>query len=160
MKIIIISFALCFIFLNTKKANAQTSAPPIEKDSILTILEMNPEFPNGNGGLNRFIILNVKYPKSTRIAGYHGKAYLHFVVNSNGKAEFDYCDLSNMYFAKKKVTEDEKDLAIKGIENSLKQLIEKMPLWKPGYQGPIELNKSFRESNYTVKSKLTLPIVF
>jgi len=91
-------------------------APKVEK--IFSYVEKMPEFPGGEAKMYEFIGKNMKYPNKAKEANVHGKVYVQFVVEEDGK-------LSNIK-------------VIRGIgsgcDEEAMRVVKMMPKWIPGEQ--------------------------
>ena len=91
-------------------------APKVEK--IFSVVEKMPEFPGGEAKMYEFIGKNMKYPNKAKEANVHGKVYVQFVVEEDGK-------LSNIK-------------VIRGIgsgcDEEAMRVVKMMPKWIPGEQ--------------------------
>lgn len=96
-------------------------------------LDQQPEFPNGNEGLGKYLSENIKYPKKALKKNIMGKVHVQFVIDKTGK-----------------VTDV---VAVRGVDKSLDKeavrVIKSMPNWKPGMK-----------DGQPVKVKYTIPINF
>ena len=90
-----------------------------EKEEIYYKVEINPSFPGGMEAFSKYLSKNLKYPRAARNANIHGKVYVSFVVNSEGKIS-DIKILKGPGF---------------GCDEEAVRVISGMPLWKPGKQG-------------------------
>ena len=82
-------------------------------------LDVQPEFPDGNNGLAKYLSENIKYPKKALKNGISGKVFVQFVIDKTGK-------VTNVN-------------AVRGVEKSLDKeavkVVKSMPRWKPGMKG-------------------------
>jgi protein TonB len=103
------------------------------KDAEYAVSELDrqPEFPNGNEGLGKYLSENIKYPKKALKKNITGKVHVQFVIDKTGK-----------------VTDV---VAVRGVDKSLDKeavrVIKSMPAWKPGMK-----------DGAPVKVKYTIPI--
>lgn len=97
-----------------------TAAIPekIIEPSFVTISEIMPEFPGGQDALMRYLGEHTNYPYSERDLGIEGKAYVRFIVNTDGT-------LSDISVIKK-------DSPGFGKEGA--RVVASMPKFKPGMQ--------------------------
>lgn len=103
----------------------------IESDSSL--LQVLPEFPEGNESLYRFLGANLRYPKSAIKAGYAGKIIVSFIIDFKGNVSLDSLDNSQMSFnSKKPMTERQKKAVVRDTNREIARVILLMPKWKPG----------------------------
>ena len=68
-----------FYFVITSKSFSQA-------DRALALAQIMPEFPGGARELAKFIKKNDNYPIEAREKGETGKAYVRFIIDTNGKA--------------------------------------------------------------------------
>ncbi|MDR0430274.1 MAG: M56 family metallopeptidase [Tannerellaceae bacterium] len=103
------------------------------KDKPLTVVEVMPQFPGGEGELLKFLSKNIKYPVDAQQKGIEGRVIVAFVVNKNGT-----------------ISDAE---IVRGVSPSLDtealRVIDGMPAWTPG-----------REKGEVVAVKYTVPIAF
>jgi periplasmic protein TonB len=114
--------------------------PPVEKEvekpvveQIFTIVEQNPEFPDGQKAMFSWLSSNIKYPPIARENGIEGTVYVGFVVNTDGSIV---------------------DVIVKrgiggGCNEEAVRVVQQMPNWKPG-----------RQQGRPVRVAFTLPIKF
>ena len=103
------------------------------KQPIYTIVDENPEFPQGQAALFKWLGSNIQYPKEARDNKIEGTVYVGFVVNQDGAIS---------------------DVVVKrgiggGCNQEAVRVISAMPNWKPG-----KLKGQF------VRVAYTLPIKF
>ena len=92
------------------------------------VLEDKPLFPGGEGGLQKYIAKNTKYPEIAKENGITGKVYIQFVINKKGK-----------------VTDVK---LLRGVDPALDKealrVIKALPDWKPGKQRGKAVKVSFQ----------------
>lgn len=98
-----------------------------------TVVDQNPEFPDGQKAMLGFINKTIKYPLKAYLANAEGTVYVGFVVNAIGEIQ---------------------DVNIKrglccGLNEEAIRVVQAMPRWKAG-----------RSNGNPVKVSLTLPIKF
>jgi TonB family protein len=104
--------------------------PPREKDedSVLLVVEQNPDFPGGLNKLLEFLKANIKYPKEAIDKGIQGTVFVQFIVGSDGKIRH----------AK----------ILRGISNGCDEealrVVNLMPDWKPGMQNNKRVSTMFQ----------------
>lgn len=69
--------------------NPPTGAtPPVTQDAnaqpIFSAVQINPSFPGGEEAFRRFLIENVRYPKTAKDANVTGRVFIQFVVETDG----------------------------------------------------------------------------
>ena len=99
-------------------------------NKIYTVVEKNPEYPDGQAALFKWLSQNLKYPKRVVDDGC-GKMVVQFVIEKNGRARFESCKFRNC--------------SLKC--NEMKNVIKNMPRWKAG-----------RQNGKPVRVLYTLPI--
>jgi protein TonB len=104
---------------NTTGAAITQSAEPMEnKNEVLTIAEIMPEFPGGTEALKRFLIRNLRMPENNLEEGTQVKVVARFVVGADGRVR----DIEIVVPADAE------------FNTEVKRVIAKMPDWKPGSQ--------------------------
>ena len=109
------------------------SAPEGEKE-VVKEPEVAAEYPGGTPALMRFLSMKVKYPKEAEKRGEQGKAYVKFVVKSDGNV--DYVQIA-------------KSSGSKTLDDEAMRVVKSMPRWTPA-----------KHNGENVYSMLTLPVVF
>ena len=85
---------------------------------IYTIVEENPQFPDGQAAMFRWLGSNIKYPKDARENGVQGTVYVGFVVEKDGS-------VSNVKVAKG---------IGGGCDEEAIRVVSSLPNFKPGIQ--------------------------
>lgn len=136
MKFKLLLLALCLVFCSMSYAQDKQNENAVAgKDAEYAVSELDnqPEFPNGNEGLVKYLSENINYPKKALKKNIMGKVYVQFVIDKTGK-----------------VTDV---VAVRGVDKSLDKeavrVIKAMPSWKPGMK-----------DGAPVKVKYTIPINF
>lgn len=88
-----------------------------QANNVLTIADSMPQFPGGNAGLAMYIQKNMVVPLILKQAGKAQKAYVQFIVDTNGSA-------LNPVILKHA---DDKEFDREAI-----RLVSNMPKWSPG----------------------------
>lgn len=96
--------------------------------------EVAAEYPGGTPALMRFLSMKVKYPKEAEKRGEQGKAYVKFVVMSDGNV--DYVQIA-------------KSSGSKTLDDEAMRVVKSMPRWTPA-----------KQDGENVNSMLTLPVAF
>ena len=96
--------------------------------------EVAAEYPGGTPALMRFLSTKVKYPKEAEKRGEQGKAYVQFVVKSDGNV--DYVQIA-------------KTSGSKVLDDEAMRVVKSMPRWTPA-----------KQDGENVSSMLTLPVAF
>ena len=96
-------------------------------------LDQQPEFPNGNEGLVKYLSENIVYPKKALKKSITGRVLVQFIIDKTGKVV---------------------DVTVprsidKSLDKEAVRVIKAMPNWKPGMKG-----------GQPVKVKYTIPINF
>jgi len=75
--------------INTEEpvVETQTNEEPqtVTEAPIFTVVEEMPEFIGGTDELYKFLGSNIKYPEKAKADGIHGKVYVNFIVEKDGK---------------------------------------------------------------------------
>lgn len=104
-----------------------------EDGEIFMIVEEMPEFPGGEGELQKYLASSVRYPVIAQENGIQGRVYIQFVINQRG-------EVTNVAI-------------LRGVDPSLDReavrVVEAMPKWKPG-----------KQRNRPVRVSYTVPINF
>ena len=104
-----------------------------EDGEIFMIVEEMPEFPGGEGELQKYLASSVRYPVIAQENGIQGRVYIQFVINQRG-------EVTNVTI-------------LRGVDPSLDReavrVVEAMPKWKPG-----------KQRNRPVRVSFTVPINF
>jgi TonB family protein len=85
-KLVIVGILFLVIGLNARtnfRGNESIDTP--ENDTILAVVDKDPEFPGGAEARIEFISRNIKYPEDARLAKLSGRVNVQFVVNSVGQ---------------------------------------------------------------------------
>ena len=122
MKLLISCFLLisfsCFAQDGDKRGTIKiekTSCVKVkDNDSIYAVVDVMPEFPGGNDSLNKWMVKNVRYPKTEEC--FSGTIFLSFIIGVDGGVS----DIEML----RGVTS--------AFENEAKRLIQSMPNWIPG----------------------------
>ena len=127
-------------------------------EPVFTIVEQNPEFPQGIPALYKFLGENIKYPKSARDAGGQGTVFVGFVVEKDGSITDVKIKKDAPYIVRDTITLIESN-GIKGnkivektdysLGKEAVRVISMMPNWKPG-----------KQDGKAVRVAYTLPIKF
>lgn len=108
---------LSAIFL-TNIAFCQNEVKVSDDDAIFFVVEVQPEFPGGMDSMYAFIQKNLIYPEKAKAEGIEGRVFITFTIEKDGS-------VSNVKI-------------LRGIgggcEEAAKEVVEKMPKWKPGTQ--------------------------
>lgn len=93
-----------------------------QKDNsrVFTIVQQNPEYPEGQAAFYKYLAKNLKYPTSLRDNGIDcASTYVKFIVEKDGS-------ISNV--------EVIRGCKNKAYKKQLCQLMKNMPRWNPGKQ--------------------------
>lgn len=108
---------LSAIFL-TNIAFCQNEVKVSDDDAIFFVVEVQPEFPGGMDSMYAFIQKNLIYPEKAKAEGIEGRVFITFTIEKDGS-------VSNVKI-------------LRGIgggcDEAAKEVVEKMPKWKPGTQ--------------------------
>lgn len=123
---------LSAIFL-TNIAFCQDEVKVSDDEAIFFVVEVQPEFPGGMDSMYAFIQKNLIYPEKAKAEGIEGRVFITFTIEKDGS-------VSNVKI-------------LRGIgggcDEAAKEVIEKMPKWKPG-----------KQRGKPVRFQFTLPIKF
>ena len=105
----------------------------VEEETVFQVVENQPEFPGGMKALMKYLQDNIEYPRVSRDNNSQGRAFIRFVVNTDGSIQGVEVLKSSgdMYLDKEAV-----------------RVVSGMPKWKPG-----------RQSGKAVRVYFTLPVV-
>ena len=103
-------------------------------DKIHQVVEVQPEFPGGMKEMMKFIQNSLKYPEAAKAAGVEGKAFVQFVVKSDGS-------IDNV-----EIMRSSGDAS---LDAEALRVVKAMPKWKPA------MNKG-----KAVNVKFVLPVVY
>lgn len=108
---------LSAIFL-TNIAFCQNEVKVSDDEAIFFVVEVQPEFPGGMDSMYAFIQKNLIYPEKAKAEGIEGRVFITFTIEKDGS-------VSNVKI-------------LRGIgggcDEVAKEVVEKMPKWKPGTQ--------------------------
>ena len=105
-----------------------------EEETIYDIVEQQPEFPGGMQALMKFLRDNIQYPRISRENNSQGKAYVNFVVNTDGSIQ----DVEIM-----------KSSSDVHLDREALRVVKSMPKWNPG-----------KQAGKAVRVRFTLPVTF
>lgn len=105
-----------------------------EEEPILQIVEQMPEFPGGMQALMKYLKDNINYPRISRENGSQGKAFINFVVNTDGSIQ----DIE--------VLRSSSDVY---LDKEALRVVGAMPKWNPG-----------KQAGKAVRVRFTLPVTF
>jgi protein TonB len=112
-----LALLLSAIFL-TNIAFCQEEVKVSDDEAIFFVVEVQPEFPGGMDSMYAFIQKNLIYPEKAKAEGIEGRVFITFTIEKDGS-------VSNVKI-------------LRGIgggcDEAAKEVIEKMPKWKPGTQ--------------------------
>ncbi len=124
---------LVFLFFWIRPVVAQQPTAPAQSGEIFTVVEKQPEFPDGMKAMRAYIDKHLVYPEEARKAGITGTVFVAFVINADGSIQ-DAQVLKGIGY---------------GCDEQAVQLILGMPHWIPG-----------RQQGKAVRVKYNLPIRF
>ena len=105
-----------------------------EEEPILQIVEQMPEFPGGMAALMRYLKENINYPRISRENGSQGKAFINFVVNTDGSIQ----DIEVL-----------RSSSDPYLDKEALRVVGGMPKWNPG-----------KQAGKAVRVRFTLPVTF
>lgn len=105
----------------------------VEEAEIFTVVESMPEFPGGQIAMMKYLNKNMEYPQMARESGIHGRVYVTFVVETDGRVT---------------------DIRILrgiggGCDEEAVRVVENMPKWTAG-----------KQRGKPVRVQFNLPIIF
>lgn len=106
----------------------------VEEQTVFQVVEQQPEFPGGMKALMKYLQENINYPRVSRDNNSQGRAFIRFVVNTDGSIQG---------------TEVLKSSGDMYLDKEAVRVVSGMPKWKPG-----------RQSGKNVRVYFTLPVVF
>lgn len=111
-----------------------SESEPYEIDGVYRLPEQEPEFPGGLIALMKYINENLKYPEISRENNSQGRAFVEFIVNTDGSisdAEIlkSSCDIF--------------------LDREALRLVNSMPRWIPAKNG-----------GESVRAYYVLPVIF
>lgn len=105
----------------------------VEKQTVFSVVDENPEFPGGESALMKYLQEHVNYPTAARENGIQGRVIVSFIVNEDGSiSDVKVEKIVNPDLAKEAV-----------------RVIQSMPNWKPG-----------RKDEKNVRVNYTVPVTF
>lgn len=105
-----------------------------EEETIYQVVEDQPEFPGGMQALMKYLRDNINYPRISRENNSQGRAYVNFVVNTDGSiTDVEILKSSSDVYLDKEAV----------------RVVESMPKWKPG-----------KQAGKAVRVRFTLPVMF
>jgi hypothetical protein len=157
---------IAFICFNTFIINTLSAQiPKVGRDSLPSFLidenndtlyikpENQPQFPEGQQAMYRFLGQNVRYPSLPRELGAQGTAYIDFVVNTDGSiVDVKGVSFSKLFSTNKKAAKKEAKIPQEVFDeliNEAIRVVKLMPNWKPG-----------TIKNEPVRVRYTLPLKF
>ncbi|MBR5893266.1 MAG: energy transducer TonB [Bacteroidaceae bacterium] len=106
----------------------------VEEETIYQVVEQQPEFPGGMQALMKYLRDNIQYPRISRENNSQGKAYVNFVVNTDGSIQ----DVEIM-----------KSSSDVYLDREAVRVVKSMPKWNPG-----------KQAGKAVRVRFTLPVTF
>jgi TonB family protein len=111
--------AFLFVCMAFKPLAAQENTKDttiLNKEDVLVMPEVMPEYSGGDGARIRFLQENLKYPMEARKAGLEGRVVVGFVVEPDGR-------LSNFEIVQS---------VAPILDKEALRVVQLMPKWKPG----------------------------
>ena len=127
---------IMLFFLPFTGFSQQISKKDSTNERIYTSVDIDAEFPGGDGEFYKYLAKNIKYPKKERRKNIQGRVFVTFVVTEVGEIK------------------DAKVLrgVSKAIDEEALRVINSMPLWKPGTQDGRAVKVSYNVPfNFTLK---------
>lgn len=110
-------------------------APAEKPDEVFKVVEQQPQYPDGEAAMLKFIYDNIKYPAVARDNGVEGTVYVRFVVEKDGS-------ITDVQVVR--------DIG-GGCGEEAMRVVKKFPKWNPGKQRGRPVRVQF---NLPVKFKL------
>lgn len=104
--------------LLTNMAFCQEEKKGSVDEEVFVVVEEQAEFPGGLDSMYAYIQKNLKYPEKAKAEGIEGRVFVQFVIEKDGS-------ISNILI---------KRAIGGGCDEAAKEVIEKMPKWKPAKQ--------------------------
>ena len=105
-----------------------------EEETIYQVVEDQPEFPGGMQALMKYLRDHINYPRISRENNSQGRAYVNFVVNTDGS------------ITDVEILKSSGDIY---LDKEALRVVEGMPKWKPG-----------KQAGKAVRVRFTLPVMF
>jgi protein TonB len=105
-----------------------------EEETIYQVVEDQPEFPGGMQALMKYLRDNINYPRISRENNSQGRAYVNFVVNTDGS------------ITSVEILKSSGDIY---LDKEAMRVVSGMPNWKPG-----------KQAGKAVRVRFTLPVMF
>jgi len=117
---------------NSETRNIVEAAP---SDEVFKAVEINPEYPGGEGAFGKFLQKNIHYPTFAKENNIQGKVYVQFIVERDGS-------LTDISVVREPGS---------GLGDEAMRVLKMSPHWKPGIQNgkPVRVQ-------YTVPINFTL----
>ena len=110
-----------FFAQNAKNDNAVAGK---DAEYEFSQLDAQPEFPDGNTGLAKYLSENIKYPKKALKNGISGKVFVQFVIDKKGK-------VTNVVVPRG---------VDKNLDKEAQRVVKSMPAWKPGMKDGVPVS--------------------
>ena len=104
-----------------------------QTDKIYDVVGSMPQFPGGTGGMTKFLMMNIKYPKTAHDANIQGRVIASFIIGKDGSVS-----------DAKIIRSVSPDLDAEAL-----RVINMMPKWTPGM-----------EAGKPVTVRYTIPVIF
>ena len=124
MKLPVQLFFLLIFFSLAIKSKGQSRA---KAGFGVTVVQEQPEFPGGEDSLISFLTNNLRYPQEAKIAWMHGKVYVGFLVDREGRIK-DVRLLNSVS---------------KQLDDEALRVVHLMPDWIPGKRGGTTVDVHF-----------------
>ncbi len=127
-KLVLIFISIWFVQL----VQAQETTKPLDLDTIYTIVDVMPTYPNGEAGWASYLKKNLKYPKFAKKSAVESEVVLELIVRKDGS-------ITNIKYL---------TMAGYGFEEEAVRLLQKCEKWNPAI-------KNGQPVNY--KGRITIP---
>ncbi|MCU0320769.1 MAG: energy transducer TonB [Chitinophagaceae bacterium] len=127
-KLLLVILFVCI----TPFIHAQTQEPTLDLDTIYTMVDVMPTYPNGDAGWQAYLKKNLKYPKFAKKSAVESEVVLELIVRKDGS-------LTNIKYL---------TIAGYGFEEEAVRLLKQCEKWSPAF-------KNGKPVNY--KGRITIP---
>jgi protein TonB len=127
-------FAFSLFFCCSFYLNAQEKTPALDLDTIYTLVDVMPTYPNGEAGWNAYLKKNLKYPKFAKKSAVESEVILDLIVRKDGS-------ITNIKNA---------TMVGYGFEEEAIRLMKNCEKWKPAMKNGVPVN---------YKGRMTIPFV-
>lgn len=116
LQLIAAMFLLAGTIAGCKDSATEPDISPSDDNTVYTTVEIMPQFPGGDKGLNSFISSTIIYPEMAMGNGIQDRVVVSFVIDKSGTVK-DIKTIKGLY---------------EELNNAAIECIKKMPKWAPG----------------------------